>query len=58
MGYSNETINLLLDVQVSKKNSTLETDLYCKEIDKHQYMQNPVTDMFIKSVYHLSEQYC
>ena len=25
-----------LDVQVSKKDSTLETDLYCKNTDRHQ----------------------
>ena len=37
MGYSYETINLL-DVQVSKRNSTLEADLYCKDTDRHQYL--------------------
>ena len=37
MDYSYETINFL-DVQVSKRNSTLETDLYCKDTDRHQYL--------------------
>ena len=35
--FSYETINFL-DVQVSKRNSTLETDLYCKDTDRHQYL--------------------
>ena len=34
MDYSYETIDLL-DVQVSKKNSRLETDLYCKDTDRY-----------------------
>ena len=37
MDYSFETINFL-DVQVSKKNLTLETDLYCKDTDRQQYL--------------------
>ena len=37
MDYYYETINFL-DVQVSKKISTLETDLYCKDTDRHQYL--------------------
>ena len=37
MNYSYRTINFL-DVQVSKRNSTLETDLYCKDTDRHQYL--------------------
>ena len=37
MNYSYKTINFL-DVQVSKRNSTLETDLYCKDTDRHQYL--------------------
>ena len=37
MDYSYETINFL-DVQVSKRNSTLETDLYCKDTGRHQYL--------------------
>ena len=37
MDYSYETI-YFLDVQVSKKNSTLETDLCCKDTDRHQYL--------------------
>ena len=37
MDYSYETINFL-DVQVCKKNSTLETDLYCKDTNRHQYL--------------------
>ena len=37
MDYSYETINFL-DVQVSKSNSTLEKDLYCKDTDRHQYL--------------------
>ena len=36
MDYSYETN--FLDVQVSKRNSTLETDLYCKDTDRHQYL--------------------
>ena len=27
-----------MDFQVSKKNSTLETNLYCKDTDRHQYL--------------------
>ena len=34
MDCSYKTINFL-DVQVSKRNSTLETDLYCKDTDRH-----------------------
>ena len=34
MNYPNETINFL-DVKVSKKKSTLETDLYCKDTDRY-----------------------
>ena len=37
MDYSYETLNFM-DVQVSKKNSTLETDLYCKDTDRNQYL--------------------
>ena len=37
MGYSYKTTNFL-DVQVSKRNSTLETDLYCKGNDRHQHL--------------------
>ena len=37
MGYSYETINFL-DVQVSKKNSTLESDRYCKDTNRHQHL--------------------
>ena len=37
MDYSYETINVF-DVQVSKKNSALETDLYRKDTDRHQYL--------------------
>ena len=56
MDYSYETINFL-DVQVSKSNSTLETDLYFKDTDRHQYLQNHITDMSTKSIYHLAKQY-
>ena len=37
MDYSYETVNFL-DVQVSKRNSTLETDLYWEDTDRHQYL--------------------
>ena len=37
MDYSYETINFF-DVQVSKKDSTLEIDLYCKDTDRFQYL--------------------
>ena len=37
MDCSYETINFL-DVQVSKRSSTLETDLYCKDTDRHKYL--------------------
>ena len=37
MEYSYETTNLL-DVQVSKRNSTLETDLKSKDTNRHQYL--------------------
>ena len=36
MDYSYETN--FLDVQVSKRNSTLETDLFCKDTYRHQYL--------------------
>ena len=38
VNYSYETINFL-DVQVSKKISTLETELYWKDTDRHQFHQ-------------------
>ena len=37
MENSTEKINFL-DVQVTKNNEKLETDLYCKETDRHQYL--------------------
>ena len=37
MDNSYETINFL-DVQVSKRNSTFETNLHCKDTDRHQYL--------------------
>ena len=57
MDYSYEVINVL-DVQVSKKNSTLETDLYCKDTDRHQYLHAKSCHRYVyKSIYHLTKQY-
>ena len=50
MDYSYETINFL-DVQVSKRNSTLETDLYCKDTDRHQYLHAKSCHRYIYKKY-------
>ena len=50
MDYSYETINFL-DVQVSKRNSTLETDLYCTNTNTHQYLHAKSCHRYIYKKY-------
>ena len=50
MDYSYETINFL-DVQVSKRNSTLETDLYCTNTNRHQYLHAKSCHRYIYKKY-------
>ena len=55
MDYSYETINFL-DVQVSKRNSTLETDLYCKDADRNQYVHAKSCHRYVYKKYILFGQ--
>ena len=50
MDYSYEAINFL-DAHVSKKNSTLETDLYCKDTDRHQQLHAKSCHRYIYKKY-------
>ena len=49
MDYSYETN--FLDVQVSKRNSTLETDLYCTNTNRHQYLHAKSCHRYIYKKY-------
>ena len=50
MDNSYETINFL-DVQVSKRNSTFETNLHCKDTDRHQYLYSKSCHRYVYKKY-------
>ena len=50
MDSSYETINFL-DVQVSKRNSTFETNLHCKDTDRHQYLYSKSCHRYVYKKY-------